>query len=1027
MFCDLVDSTALSTRLDPEDLREVIGSYHKCVSDIVGRLEGFVARYMGDGILICFGYPQAQEHDAERAVRAGLEVVTAVASLKAGSGTDLQCRIGIATGLVVVGDLVGRGEAQERGIVGETPNLAARLQALAGPGDVVIAQTTLRLVGNLFDVRDLGNVEVKGIAAPVQAWQALRSSAAESRFEALHLTALTPLVGREEELELLLRRWERAKSGDGQVVLLSGEPGIGKSRLTIALQERLQNEPHTRVRHFCSPHHSENALHPIISQLQRAVDLERGDTPEISLKKLEALLAPASPSNDDVQLLAGLLSIPISGDQALLHLTPQRRREKTFEALLRQLDCLARRQVMLIVYEDAHWIDPTSRDLLDLTIERARRLPVLLIVTFRPEFQPPWIGQPHVTMVVLNRLGRREGAALVEGIVGNKELSRNIVEEIVERTDGVPLFVEELTKAVIEAGGQNDRGVIAATPQLTLAVPATLHASLMARLDRLGASSKEVAQIGAAIGREFSYDVLAAVARRTDTELQSALARLTDAGLVFQRGTPPDALFLFKHILVQDVAYGMLLRSERQALHTRIVEVLEGSFPQLSESEPALLARHSAEAGLMEKAADYFGRAGKQAIARSAMTEAVAMVRKALTLIAELPDDAARWRRELALQSALGVALIAVKGYSATEVGEVYNHARVLCDQLNDVEQLIRVASGQVSFHIVRAEMMAARRIAESFLHVAETAGTPEAKFTAHQLMGMSLFHQGQFIAARTHLETAALEYTACLQAVDVPKRWSGADPRIPGIAVPSWIAVTLCLLGRYGEARVQCELALTEARRSRRLHWLAFALGANGWLYQLLREDAERLIDELALVSKEQGFPYWAAMATLFRAAAAARCGEQAQARALFQEGVTAHRALGVASMMPSWAAQVALVLAPDDAEVLLAEQLYRIEATDERWCEAEVRRVRGEVAWRRGDLVAAQAHLTEALALARRQQARHWELRTATTLAHLWCDQGQRREARDLLAPVHGWFTDALDTPDLKAAKVLLDTLGE
>jgi len=548
MFCDLVGSTALSVRLDPEDLRKVIGSYHKCVSDIVGRFEGFVGRYMGDGVLICFGYPQAQEDDAERAVRAGLELVAAIPSLKARADTELQCRIGIATGLVVVGDLVGRGEAQERGIVGETPNLAARLQALAAPGDVVIAQTTRRLVGNLFDFRDLGTVDVKGIAAPVQAWQALRSSAAESRFEAFHLTALTPLVGREEEIELLLRRWGRAKAGDGQVVLLSGEPGIGKSRLAIALEEKLQNEPHSRMRYFCSQHQSENALHPIISQLRRAAGLERDDTPETSLKKLEALLAPSLPSDDEVQLFAGLLSTPTSDHSPRLDFSPQRRREKTFEALLRPLE--ARRQFVLIVYEDVHWIDPTSRDLLDLTIERVRRLPVLLLVTFRPEFYPPWIGQPHVTTVVLSRLGRRDGAALVEGIVGNKELSPKIVEEIVERTDGVPLFVEELTKAVIEAGAQDDKGVIAATAQSTLAVPATLHASLMARLDRLGSSAKEVAQIGAAIGREFSYDVLAALARQTDTELQSALVRLTDAGLVFRRGTPPDALFLFKHTLV---------------------------------------------------------------------------------------------------------------------------------------------------------------------------------------------------------------------------------------------------------------------------------------------------------------------------------------------------------------------------------------------------------------------------------------------------------------------------------------------
>jgi predicted ATPase len=446
-----------------------------------------------------------------------------------------------------------------------------------------------------------------------------------------------------------------------------------------------------------------------------------------------------------------------------------------------------------MVYEDVHWIDPTSRELLDLTIERVQRLPVLLLVTFRPEFQPPWTGLPHVTMLVLSRLGRREGAALVEGIVGNKQLARDIVEEIVERTDGVPLFVEELTKAVIEAGAQDDKGVIAASPQATLAVPATLHASLLARLDRLGSSAREVAQIGAAVGREFSYELLAAVARQSDTELQSALARLTDAGLVFRRGAPPEALFLFKHALVQDVAYGTLLRNQRQALHARIVDVLEGRFPQLVESEPALLARHSAEAGLTEKAVDYFGRAGKQAIARSAMAEAVARLRKALALIAELPDEPTRWRRELALQSALGVALIAVKGYAATETGEVYSRARALCDQLGDVKQLTRVASGQFFFHLVRAEMRAARRTAEDFLHVAETTEEPEAKFTAHQLMGTGLFHQGQLTAARAHLETAARHYEACVQVSDMPGGRRGADPRIPGVAVPGYLALALC------------------------------------------------------------------------------------------------------------------------------------------------------------------------------------------------------------------------------------------
>jgi len=679
MFSDLVGSTALSARMDPEDLREVIAAYHKCTAEIVRRFGGFVSQYLGDGVLVYFGYPQAHEDDAERAVRAGLELIAQVGTL--GTRVSLQTRVGIATGLVVVGDLLDAGGLQERGIIGETPNLAARLQGIAEPNMVVIAEGTRKLLGNLFELQDLGTKELKGIVGSVRVWSALRASSVESRFEALHATGLTALVGRDEELELLLRRWSKAKAGEGQVVLLSGEAGIGKSRLTAALLEQLTGKPHTRLRYFCSPQHTDSAFHPIIGQMERAAGLVHHDNSRAKLDKLDAVLAQTSTSREDAALFAEMLSLQNDGRYPPLDPDPQRRRQRTLEALNRQLEFLSRSDPVLMIVEDVHWSDPTSLEAFGRAVDRVASYRVLMLVTFRPEFEPPWIGRPHVTALTINRLVQRDIAAIVDGVAGNKFLPSNIRQDIIDRTDGIPLFVEEMTKAVLEAENEGvAEHLVAAVPSPALAVPASLHASLMARLDRLG-PAKEMAQIGAAIGREFSYALLAAVVRKSDAELGLALDRLIQSGLLFRQGVAPHATYLFKHALVQDAAYGTLLRERRRVLHTRIAETLENQFPEILESQPELLARHCTEAGLIEKAAGLWGKAGQRSLERSALIEAAEQLTRALDQIAALPSTPILRREEIKLQVALITPLIHVKGYAAPETKSAAERAHLLIEQ----------------------------------------------------------------------------------------------------------------------------------------------------------------------------------------------------------------------------------------------------------------------------------------------------------------------------------------------------------
>ena len=961
-------------------------------------------------------------------------MIAAVDALK--THAPLQTRVGIATGLVVVGDLIGSGASREQAVVGETPNLAARLQAIAEPNSVVIAESTRTLLGNLFELQDVGAKHLKGISEPVQASQVLRASTAQGRFEALRAARLTPLVGREEQLELLLRLWSKAKSGEGQAVLISGEAGIGKSRLMAALLERLATEPHVRLRHFCSPQHTDSAFFPIIEQWERAAKFAHDDTSQGRLDKLDAILTRTLTSKENAALFADMLSLSNDGRYPTLELTPEQRRQRTFQALNLQLEALTSSRPLLVIVEDAHWADPTSLEAFRHAVDQTASLRALMIVTFRSEFAPPWIGRPHVTSIAINRLAERDVRDMIDHVVGDKLLPPEIRQDIIERTDGIPLFVEEMTKAVLEAEneGTAQRAAVA-VPSLALTVPARLVGLLLARLDRVG-PAKEVAQTGAALGRKFSHALLAAVVRKPEPELASALERLITAGLIFRQGVAPQATYLFKHALVQDAAYGTLLREPRRALHARIAETLESQFAEIADNQPELLARHCTEALLIEQAASLWGKAGQRSLERSALVEAAEQITRALDQIAALPATPALRRDQIKLQVALITPIMHVKGIAAPETKAVAERARLLIAQAEALGELpedplllFSALYGVWAANYVAFNGDEMRELATQFLALAEKNRATVTLLVGHRLMGVSLLFTGLFTEARVHLDRAIALYQPA-EHRPLATRF-GQDIGVAALCFRSW---ALWSIGFPEAALSDAERALKHARDVDQATTLMPALAVTSVTYVLCGNyvAAEKQAEELVALADEKRVPFWKALGMMMQGCVLAMADKTSDAVPVLTSGIALWRSTGATSHVPLHLSYLTRAYADlgqfDDARRCIGEAITAMATTGERWCEPELHRVAGEVALQSPahDQAKAEGHFERALAIARQQQAKSWELRVATSLARLWREQGKVQQARELLAPVYGWFTEGFDTRDLKEAKALLEELG-
>jgi len=1033
MFCDLVGSTALSQDLDPEDLRRVNRAYQDACKEAIERYDGYVARYMGDGVLAYFGYPQAHEDDAERAIYAGLALVDAMKSLNslpgAMSGSQLSTRVGIGTGPVVVGDLIGEGASQEHAVVGETANLAARLESFAKPDTVLVSPRTRALATGRFAYEDLGEQTFKGLAHPVQIWQVIGIANAGSRFEALHRTGVTPLVGRELEIGLLLERWEQAKGSEGQVVLLSGEAGIGKSRITEALKERTTDDEPFRLQYQCSPYHTNSALFPVIEHLERAADFKSKDSNDEKLEKLESLLSMGTSNSRAVApLFAPLLSIPSEGRYPSLEMTPEQQKEMTLEALISQIQGLSRSRPALLVFEDTHWADPTSIELLEFIIGRIQTESVFVVITYRPEFVPPWAKHTHVTTLTLNRFPRGLSLDIIANVTAGKSLPEEVQKQIIDRTDGVPLFVEELTKTILESGHLNEESsrYVLSGPLSEVSIPATLHDSLMARLDQMGAV-KEVAQFASVIGREFDYDLLAAACSLSVPELRHALKQLLDAELLFRTSRSPNMLYSFKHALVQDAAYESLLRETRREIHRRIAEALESHFPEVVETQPELLGHHYTEAELAEPAIEYWKRAGQRAIERSANVEAIAYLEKAVMWIWKLPESRDRSQRELELQTMIAGPLIATEGYGAEKTGRAFSRAQALSAEVGATAELFPVMYGRWVYNVCFLRHDECIQIGKQFEKLARQQTSTGPILMGHRINGINDFFMG---APNRGMERLRIVMEMHRPAEHSSLRFKyGTDPRAAALV---WLSLCLWQLGYPDEARALCHESVEYAEELEHLNTRGYTECFGSSMISHLCWDPialQRVVESVASLAKEHRLAMWTAMISFVDGYLKSRQHGDRHGIMQMQEALEELDST-LRNLLPyrlSMLADAQMRFGEVDAGLATIEQAIALtESSGERWFEAELHRIKAELVLKKGGHNAAETCLLQSLRIARSQDAKSFELRTTTSLARLWADGAKRGEALALIEPVYNWFTEGFDTPDLKEAKVLLEELA-